>query len=109
MIFIILIYKNKGDRKDPNNYRGITLLSCVGKLFTSVVSERLKTYCATNNIINENQAGFRSKYSTTDHIFSLKVLVNLFFRSKQKLYCAFVDYMKAFDTVWRDGLWHLYT
>ena len=103
---IIPIYKNKGDRKDPNNYRGITLLSCVGKLFTSVLNERLKAYCATNNIINENQAGFRSKYSTTDHIFSLKVLVDLFFRSKQKLYCAFVDYMKAFDTVWRDGLWH---
>ena len=102
---IIPLYKKKGDRKDSNNYRGITLLSCVGKLFTTVLNERLKAYCESNNIISENQAGFRTKHSTTDHIFSLKMLLDLMFNSKQKLFCAFVDYEKAFDTVWRDGLW----
>ncbi len=103
---IVPIYKKKGDKQDCNNYRGITLLSCVGKLFTSVVNERLKKYCDTNNIINENQAGFRAEYSTVDHILSLKALIDLFFKSKQKLYCAFIDYQKAFDTVWRNGLWY---
>ena len=103
---IIPIYKKKGDKRDCNNYRGITLLSCVGKLFTSIVNERLKKYCQTNKIINENQAGFRAEYSTVDHIFSLKALIDLFFKSKQKLYCAFIDYQKAFDTVWRNGLWY---
>jgi len=102
---IVPIYKKKGDRRDCNNYRGITLLSCVGKLFTAILNNRLKLYCEKYNIINENQAGFRANYSTVDHIFSLKVLVELFFNSKQKLYCAFIDYQKAFDTVWRTGLW----
>ena len=63
-------------------------------------------YCESNKIINENQAGFRANHSTMGHIFSLKALTNLMFKSKQKLYCAFVDYEKAFDTVWRDGLWY---
>ena len=39
---IIPLYKNKGSRMDPDNYRGITLLSCVGKLFTAAINERLK-------------------------------------------------------------------
>ena len=82
---IIPLYKKKGDRKDSNNYRGITLLSCVGKLFTTILNERLKAYCESNNIISENQVGFRTKHSTTDHIFSLKMLLDLMFNSKQKL------------------------
>ena len=103
---IIPLYKNKGDRNDCNNYRGITLLSCIGKLFTSILNERLKVFCDDHDIINENQAGFRAGYSTIDHVFSLKVLIDLFFSGKQKLFCAFVDYAKAFDTIWRDGLWY---
>ena len=38
------IYKNKGDKMDPKNYRPITILSCLGKLFTAVLSERLTKY-----------------------------------------------------------------
>ena len=91
---------------DSNNYRGVTLLTCIGKLFTSVLNERFKVYCESNKINNENQAGFRANHSTMNHIFSLKALMDLMFKSKQKLHCAFVDYEKAFDTVWRDGLWY---
>ena len=81
---IIPIYKKKGDKHDCNNYRGITLLSCVGKLFTSIVNERLKKYCQVNKIINENQTGFRAEYSTVDHIFYLKTLIDLFFSKVNK-------------------------
>ena len=38
------LYKNKGSRSDPDNYRGITILSCFGKLFTAVINKRLETF-----------------------------------------------------------------
>ena len=105
---ILPIYKNKGDLNDPDNYRGITLLSCLGKLFTSAVNNRLNKYADRVNLINENQAGFRKKYSTTDHIFLLKNVIDLHLKQKKgkKLFCAFIDYRKAFDYVWRSALWY---
>ena len=71
------IYKNKGESTDSSNYRPITLLSCLGKLFTSLLSERLNEYVEENVILQENQAGFRKNYSTLDHIFSLHALIEL--------------------------------
>ena len=105
---ILPIYKSKGDRNDPDNYRGITLLSCLGKLFTSVINERLNKYADKIALINENQAGFRKKYSTTDHIFLFKNVIDLHLKQKKgkKLFCAFIDYRKAFDFVWRSALWY---
>ena len=102
---IVPLYKNKGDSHDPNNYRGITLLSCTGKLFTSVLNDRLTHYSDSINIISETQAGFRQDYSTLDHIFLLKCIIDIFKWKKKKLFCLFVDYTKAFDLVWREGLW----
>ena len=105
---ILPIYKNKGETNDPDNYRGITLLSCLGKLFTSVINERLNKFADKISLINENQAGFRKKYSTTDHIFLLKNVIDLHLKQNNgtKLFCAFIDYRKAFDFVWRSALWY---
>ena len=104
---IVPIYKNKGEKDDFNSYRGITLLSCLGKLFTSVINSRLNRFADETKLINENQTGFRKNYSTLDHVFLLKNLIDLNVKNdKQKLYCAFIDYKKAFDTVWRSALWH---
>ncbi|MCW4343918.1 MAG: reverse transcriptase family protein [Candidatus Thiodiazotropha endolucinida] len=99
------IYKNKGDPHDPSNYRPITILSCFGKLFTSVLNLRLNSFIEYYELLNENQAGFRSGYSTTDHIFSLHALIELIKLKKKKLFCSFIDFSKAFDSVWRVGLW----
>ena len=99
------IYKNKGDPKRPENYRPITLLSCFGKLFTSVINNRLQTFIESNSILSEAQAGFRKGYSTNDHVFTLYSLAELLKARKKKLFCTFVDLQKAFDTVWRSGLW----
>ena len=81
-------------------------MSCMGKLFTSILNERLKQYSETNHLINEIQAGFRQAYSTLDHIYLLKCIIDLFKWRKRKLFCLFVDYKKAFDMVWREGLWY---
>ena len=56
-------------------------------------------------MLNEEQAGFRKTYSTVDHIFTLKLLIDFYLGSKKKLFCAFVDYRKAFDSVNRTYLW----
>ena len=98
------IFKRSGDSKKPENYRPITILSCFGKLFTSVLNLRLNKFIEYHNILKENQAGFRSGYSTIDHIFTLHVLTKILKQSKTKLYCCFVDFSKAFDSVWRVGL-----
>jgi len=104
---IMPIYKNKGDKGDFDNYRGITILSCLGKLFTSVINARLNAYAKEIELIKENQTGFRKNYGTLDHIFILENIIDILVnKCNQKLYCAFVDYKKAFDTVWRSALWH---
>ena len=102
---IHLIYKNKGDRTNPKNYRPITILSCLGKLFTSILNIRLNQYLEENLILLENQAGFRKQYSTLDHIFTLHALNEIMKSRKQKLFCCFVDFSSAFDSIWRAGLW----
>lgn len=102
---VLPIYKGKGDKHSVDNYRGITLLSCLGKLFTSLLNSRLTEFCTTNEIILENQTGFRQGYSTLDHVFLLKNLIDMYLDQKKRLYCTFIDYRKAFDSVWRHGLW----
>ena len=57
---IIPIYKKKGDQNNCNNYRGVTLLSCLGKVYTSIINNRLQKYCEINYIIDENEAGLRA-------------------------------------------------
>lgn len=102
---IVPIYKNKGDISLPENYRPITILSCLGKLFTAILNNRLTDYLESNDLSNQNQAGFRKHHSTVDNIFILHILSEYCKIKKSKLFCAFIDFKKAFDSVWRAGLW----
>ena len=99
------IYKNKGDPKSPDNYRGITLISCLGKVYTAILNERLNNFADGIELITKAQAGFRKGYSTIDNIFCLYSLIQIYLMSNRKLFCTFVDFRKAFDTIWRVGLW----
>ena len=65
---IIPLDKGKGDIKQAGNYRGIILLSCLGKIFTSMLNRRLTKFLDQNNILHENQAGFKKGYGIVDHI-----------------------------------------
>jgi hypothetical protein len=96
---IVPIFK-KGDNKVPDNYRGVSLLSIVSKCYTSVLNTRLYLWLEDNNKISECQAGFRKSYSTIDQIFNLYAVVQKTLNTKgRKLYCAFIDFKKAFDSV----------
>ena len=99
------LFKGKGDISSPDNYRGITILSCFCKLFTSVLNCRLYNFLNNNGLLGEEQAGFRPEYSVMDHIFTLNALLDLYLFKKKKLFCAFIDFKKAFDSVHRTHLW----
>ena len=98
--------KQEGSCDHPNNYSsGITILSCFGKLFTSVINNRLIEYFDENTTIGPEQAGFRAGHSTVDHVFTLHCIIDFFLAKKKRLYCLFIDYEKAFDRVESAFLW----
>ena len=80
-------------------------MSCIGKLFTSVLNSRLYAFLTNENMLGNEQAGFRPKHSTLDHIFALHIISKFYIDHKKQLFCAFVDYSKAFDFINRTHLW----
>lgn len=99
----------KGAGKDPYvplNYRGITLLSCVAKTYTSMLNHRISKYCDTLGLIADEQNGFRKNRACVDHIFALTSIVRNQLQNKQSTFCAFIDMEKAFDWVNRDLLFY---
>ena len=102
---IVSLFK-KGDREDPGNYRGITLLNVVGKLYSRVINNRLLKHIELNNMLHEGQGGFRLRRSCIDNIFSLNELIQGRIKEGKSTYAFFLDVKKAYDTVWRDGLWY---
>lgn len=102
--FLCPIFK-KGDPSDPDNYRGIAIISIMAKLYATVLSSRLQTALTTHNLWAKGQAGFRPGHSCSDQIFSLQRLREDAALRKEPLYCCFVDFSKAFDSVPRSLLW----
>ena len=97
----------KSDHKlNPENYRPICVTNCFCKLFCLLLNERLSLFLTENKIISLCQIGFQNKCRTTDHIFCLKCLVNKFVHNtdRGKIYAYFVDFKKAYYTVWQEGL-----
>lgn len=103
---IITLYKNKGEKSDCSNYRGITLLSIAGKILARVLLNRLVPAVAEHHI-PESQCGFRANRGTTDMVFVLRQLQEKCREQNKGLYITFVDLTKAFDTVSRKGLWQI--
>ena len=102
---IKLLYKGKSVN-ELNNFRDITILSCLGKVFDQILNLRLAKWVESLNILYNTQAGFRKNFSTEDNIFVLNTLITKSRYDGQKLYCAFIDYKKAFNSVYREGLWY---
>lgn len=105
---LVPLYK-KGDRNVEDNYRGISLLSIPSKILTAILNKRLYQWAEDNGKISAEQAGFRRSYSTVDHIYTLYSMASncLYGRRRSKLYVAFIDYRKAFDTVDRNVLFQI--
>ena len=102
---IVPIYKKKGDLDGPNYYRGIALISCLAKVFNNILNEQLTNFLRKNQILSEYQSGFSKKARTADHIIVLHHLIDTHVTQNRKhIYAAFIDFEKAFDSVWWDAL-----
>ena len=101
---IVPIFK-KGDTNDPSNYRGITLVNVIGKIFSLTLRNRLNSWCENENVFHDAQFGFRDNCSTVDAVFLLHSIIQKILSQNSKLWCVFIDYQRAFDTVIRDSLW----
>ena len=71
----------------------------------SVILGRIKA--RTEEILSEAQAGFRPGRSTIDQLFTLRLLIEKYYEHGRDLYICYVDFQKAFDSVWRRGLWQI--
>ncbi|KAG7311380.1 hypothetical protein JYU34_002422 [Plutella xylostella] len=93
---ITLLHK-KGSRRDINQYRPITLSSCLYKLFMTLLKNRIHKKIEENQPVD--QAGFRKGFSTTDHLHSLNMIIEKYTEWKKPLYICFIDFTKAFDSI----------
>lgn len=102
---VIPLWKNKGSKRECNQYRGISLLSHAGKMFAKIIESRLRPVIELQ--LSEEQMGFRKNRSCTDAIFTLKQLIETHIEYNKELYIAFIDQEKAFDRVDRNLLWQI--
>ena len=86
-------------------FNGISISSCLGKLFCSILNQRLLDHVKSLDILHKSQIGFLANNRTADHILTLRTLIDEYVHGHQtKVYACFVDFRKAFDSVWHDGL-----
>ena len=101
---IITPLHKKGNKSDPDNYRAIAVSSVIGKLFSTILLERLIKYRLKFNPDPENQLGFTKNAQTYDHIFTMQTIASKYKKLKKRVYAVFVDFKKAFDSVCRQAL-----
>ena len=96
------ICHKKGNLRQCQSYRTISLIRHPSKVMLKIILNRLKPQV---KIIAEEQAGFRAGRSTTEQICNLRILCETYFQHQQDLYYVFIDFKKAFDRVWHPALW----
>lgn len=99
---IIVIPKPNTNTKEMNNYRPITLLPTMGKLFEKIIKGKLLELITDN--IPRHQFGFRAQCSTLHPLTILTSNIQTAKLNNQKSAALFLDIKKAFDTVWHRGL-----
>ncbi len=97
----------KGHDKDPRvplNYRGISLLSTMYKLYSYILNSRLSKYLERNKLLSDSQNGFRRLRACIDHLFVITTVIRNRKSKGLPTYCCFVDMKKAFDLLDRKCL-----
>ena len=100
---LIITLPKKGNLQLCQNYRTISFIIHPSKVMLKVILKRIKPQA--EEIIAEEQAGFRIGRSTTEQIFNLRILCEKYLQHQQNLYHVFSDFKKAFDRVWHAASW----
>ena len=98
--FLVITLQKKGNLQ---LCRTISLISHPSKVMLKIILNRIQPQA--EEIIAEEQAGFRAGRSTTEQIFNLRILCEKYLQHQQNLYHGFIDFKKAFDRVWHEALW----
>ena len=100
---LVITIPKKGNLELCDNFRTISLISHPSKVMLNIILNRLKPIA--EQIIAEEQAGFRPGRSTTEQIFNLRIINEKYNQHQQDLHQVFIDFRKAFDRVWQAALW----
>ena len=102
--FIVPIHK-KNNITDVNNYRGIIISCCIGKLFLRTITRRIEDFMISSHKWGFNQCSFKPDHRTEDSLFILNTIFESYVTKRNaKVYLAFVDFSKFFDTINRSYL-----
>ena len=92
---------------DPNNYRDTCISSALLKIICTLLNKRIETFCTNGNIIDKNQIGFKKNHRTSDHLLTLKTVIKKYVTiGKKKIFACFIDFKKAYDSIWHEGLFY---
>ena len=93
------IPKKDKDPRDPLQNRCITIMCCISKVYSKIINTRIQKYLEDNNLLVDEQNGFRASRSCIDHLFVLCTILRNRKLSGQDTFLCFIDFKKAFDSV----------
>ena len=89
----------KGNQEDVGNYRPVSTLPIFGKIFEKVIYSRIYSFALSQNILDENQFGFRKSHSTSHAVnYSVRIIEESI-KKQNHVLGIFIDLSKAFDTI----------
>ena len=107
---LITPIQKSGDKFDPNNYWGIWVNSNLAKILCILINSRLVHFLSENKVLSKYQIVFLLNYRMTGHVFTLHTLIDKQTNhNKGKGFSCFVDFKKAFDSIWHECLLYKYS
>ena len=101
---IKMIPKSGKDKQEAKNWRPISLLSCLGKLYERTVTARLSSYLEKNKLLSSSQSGFRKNRMAAEQLFRLSEDSHSNMKKKGVTAALFLDAEAAFDQAWHDAI-----